>query len=471
MIYDKIYKRKNEKGEREMNEGATLKQRSKSYSFFTVLAGALLMGFLWSVRGTHGWGSSWGLLNAGFIYTVFVICINGGRKKLGLGWLSITAISFMLTTPAWGTLLKQICGYISFSFSDTEVVAANVSAFSAIFLMLCMGFGLAALYGILLGRAYSDVKWKWWHFAVIIAVFYAVDLLSKAFLSHWILELVQPQAKDVFAQGLEMAGKNGSVWENYMEHFANDSWAKKIYGGRNYFASIQAIASALRAIAVILVVRFIVKDKRSARVGLVVCGSFSFAITVSDLFFFFSEGGWHGEQGFSLPENMAAWGTWEYMTGFLAGLIITAVIIKLKEQSDVDDCFVDYVPSVLKELFTFIVGNIVLIGINIVRPVAERFDDSMNQIVYSIIAAVIALALIIFMSAKCGINANKVDMEYYSALMLIISVLCVFVIFMFVGTANYAEIHEANSFPNIFNIVSFVVIIAWSIVNYKKVKN
>ena len=453
-----------------MTEGSRLKERSKAYSVFTVLVGALLMGFLWSVRGTHGWGSSWGLLNAGFIYTVFIICINGGRKKLGLGWLSITAISFMLTTPAWGTLLKQICGYISFGFNDTEVVAADVSAFSAIFIMLCMGFGLAALYGILLGRAYSDVKWKWWHFVVLIAVFYAVDLISKAFLSHWILDIVQPQAKDVFAQGLEMAEKSGSVWKNYMEHFANDSWAKKIYGGRNYFASVQAIASALRAAAVLIAVRFIIKDKRSANVGFAVCGSFALAITVSDLFFFFSEGGWHGEQGFSLPENMAAWGTWEYMTGFIAGLIITIVMLKLKARDDVDDFFVDDVPSTLKELFTFIVGNVVLIGINMVRPVAERFDDSMNQIVYAVIAAVFALALIIFISSKCGINASKVDMRYYSALMLMITVFCVFVMFMFVGTSNYAEIHEVNSFPNIFNVISFVLVMAWSIVNYIKTK-
>ncbi|MEE1283504.1 MAG: hypothetical protein UHK54_01450, partial [Acutalibacteraceae bacterium] len=78
---------------------------SIGYQLFTILIGALLMGFLWRVRGTHGWGSSWGLLNAGFIFTMFIIMVIGERKKLNFGWLTITSLSFMLTVPAWGTLL------------------------------------------------------------------------------------------------------------------------------------------------------------------------------------------------------------------------------------------------------------------------------------------------------------------------------------------------------------------------------
>ena len=137
---------------------------SIGYQLFTILIGALLMGFLWRVRGTHGWGSSWGLLNAGFIFTMFIIMVIGERKKLNFGWLAITSLSFMLTVPAWGTLLDQITGVL---FNATEIsslipfnsaYASDVycSVPSAVYIMLTLGFGLASLYGIMLGRAYSD---------------------------------------------------------------------------------------------------------------------------------------------------------------------------------------------------------------------------------------------------------------------------------------------------------------------------
>lgn len=89
-----------------MNELSLKEQNSGLKNIITVLIGALLMGLLWRIRGETGWGAAWGLLNAGFIFTLYLICLMGGRKKFGLGWLSITAISFMLTTPAWGAVIR-----------------------------------------------------------------------------------------------------------------------------------------------------------------------------------------------------------------------------------------------------------------------------------------------------------------------------------------------------------------------------
>ena len=78
----------------------------------TVIIGCLLMGFLWRIRGEHGWGAAWGVLNAGFIYSLFVVLIKGAREKFNIGWLAVTSISFMLTVPAWGTILDQITGVL-----------------------------------------------------------------------------------------------------------------------------------------------------------------------------------------------------------------------------------------------------------------------------------------------------------------------------------------------------------------------
>ena len=48
-------------------------KNSKLYNVLAVLVGALLLGFLWRVRGEHGWGSSWGLLNAGFVFALIFL--------------------------------------------------------------------------------------------------------------------------------------------------------------------------------------------------------------------------------------------------------------------------------------------------------------------------------------------------------------------------------------------------------------
>ena len=81
-------------------------KNSKLYNVLAVLVGALLLGFLWRVRGEHGWGSSWGLLNAGFVFALYLCVVAGARKKMNFIWVSLTAASFMLTTPSWGTLLN-----------------------------------------------------------------------------------------------------------------------------------------------------------------------------------------------------------------------------------------------------------------------------------------------------------------------------------------------------------------------------
>ena len=54
-------------------EGVILNNtKSTTKQIIEIIMGALLMGLLWRVRGEHGWGSSWGLLNAGFIFTLFI---------------------------------------------------------------------------------------------------------------------------------------------------------------------------------------------------------------------------------------------------------------------------------------------------------------------------------------------------------------------------------------------------------------
>lgn len=442
--------------------------QSKINNVITVIIGALLMGFLWRVRGTHGWGSSWGLLNAGIVFVLFLAVAIGERKKMNLAWTSLTALSFMLTVPAWGTLLNQMSGTLA--LGDYSVA---ISPWSGVFMMLCLGFGVASIFGIMLGRAYSDKQWKLWHVIVLIAVFYAVGYLAKATVSHIILQAIQPQAAEALAADLKAVGINDGVYKTYMQHFDNDAWAKKFtqealgrisVAGRNYFQSIMTISSAISAVAVLITTRFVIKDKRAALTGTVTCFAFAIAITLADLFF------WFESKGYAVPDTYAPWSLWEYFTGFIAGGIITAFLVSLKKKDDVTEPVFDKLPLKARNVLTFLLGFIGMIGVSIVRPVLERFDHSDNMIIYTIISVIAALAIIIVIAKKYGFTLEKIPYKNYCAVALPCFVIFIFIAYMFIGCAEYQNYTSIGMIHNILATVSAALIILWSAVQIKKIK-
>lgn len=442
--------------------------QSKINNVITVIIGALLMGFLWRVRGTHGWGSSWGLLNAGIVFVLFLAVAIGERKKMNLAWTSLTALSFMLTVPAWGTLLNQMSGTLA--LGDYSVA---ISPWSGVFMMLCLGFGVASIFGIMLGRAYSDKQWKLWHVIVLIAVFYAVGYLAKATVSHIILQAIQPQAAEALAADLKAVGINDGVYKTYMQHFDNDAWAKKFtqealgrisVAGRNYFQSIMTISSAISAVAVLITTRFVIKDKRAALTGTVTCFAFAIAITLADLFF------WFESKGYAVPDTYAPWSLWEYFTGFIAGGIITAFLVSLKKKDDVTEPVFDKLPLKARNVLTFLLGFIGMIGVSIVRPVLERFDHSDNMIIYTIISVIAALAIIIVIAKKYGFTLEKIPYKNYCAVALPCFVIFIFIAYMFIGCAEYQNYTSIGMIHNILVTVSAALIILWSAVQIKKIK-
>lgn len=441
---------------------------SKLRNVLTVLIGAMLMGMMWRVRGTHGWGSSWGLLNAGIVFILFLTVAIGERKKMNFAWTSLTALSFMLTVPAWGTLLNQITGVLDFDGKIYEI-----SPWSGVFMMLCLGFGVASIFGIMLGRAYSDKQWKFYHVVILIGVFYAVNYLSKATVSHWIIQAIQPESITAFADDLKSVGLGDNVYEIYMQHFDNDAWAKKFtvealgrisVAGRNYFQEIMTISSAISAFAVLLTTRFIIKDKRAALTGAVTCGAFALAITVADIFF------WFEAKDYPIPDSYAAWSLWEYFTGFIAGGIITAFLLYIKKKDDVPEITFSKLPQKVQTIFNFILGFIVMIGVSIVRPVLERFDESEYMIVFVIISALIAVAIAVVLSKKYGCALEKISYTKFSGVALLCFVTYIFAAYMFIGCAEYLCYKEIGMIHNILVTVSFVCVLLWSAVEIKKLK-
>ena len=427
-----------------------------------ILLGALLMGLLWRVRGEHGWGSSWGLLNAGFVFTMFLVVIKGSRQKLDIGWLSLTALTFMLSTPGWGTLLSQITGII-YDAEDWINGGSDVytSVGSAVFLMLCLGFGLASIFGIMLGRGFSDKQWKIKDIVILLGVFYIVDLIASAVISPFILNAVQPEAAQVFEEGLKIQGIDGSAYELYMEHFKDVSWAKKIDGGRNYFQSCDVISATIKAIAVILTTRFIIKDKIAAKTGAIVCSAFAIGITVADLFFYFGNGGYHELNESYLPESFYAWGCWEYFTGFIAGGIITAFILKLKVGADVPELAFSKVKEKPKAILTFILGTLFMLGANIVRPVLVRYEDSEYMIQATIIAVLAAIAFVAGLVKFYGFNTSKNRIENYYSVLLLLMVTYIEIVYLAIGTHDCTHLFANDGFQHTMALISSVVLIIW----------
>lgn len=443
-------------------------KNSRWYNVFTILTGAMLLGFCWRLRGENGWGSSWGLLFAGAMYTMFAILAVGERKRLDIGWFGLTALSFMMTVPSWGTLLSQITGilYSEELWGSVETPTPNfVHPASAIFLMLCLGFGLATIWGVLLGRAYSGKPWRLRDLILLIAVFYAVNYLSKATVSHWILNLVQPEAAQIYEPYLREAGITDSVYRTYMQHFDNLAWAKKLDGGRNYFSSIQAISSMISSAAVLLVTRFVLKDKRSANIGFVVCAAFSFAITLADLWFFFAYGGYHMAHESYLPEFVDAWGTWEFSTGFLAGGIITFALLKMPKQEDVPELVFSGMPKKLRTAFSFLLGLIFALGVNIVRPILERlrYNGKAVQISGVVIAVLLAAAVCFGVAIKYGFSLEKIRIGDFMQYALPGLFAYSLIVYMFVADPDGQRYKYTGSLTFYLVCAAAVVVLAWCI--------
>lgn len=439
-----------------------MKTKDTAKKLLTILMGAMLLGLLWRVRGEHGWGSSWGLLNAGFVFTLFVVLIKGARQRLDMKHIALISISFMFTTPGWGTLLNQITGVI---YSPEDITLGLETTYtsigSAVFLMLCLGFGLASLFGIMLGKSFSAKEWRLRHFLILLGIFYATDLIADAFISPFILNAVQPEAAEVFEKGLAISQIDGSAYEVYLSHFKDVSWAKKIEGGRNYFQSIQVITAAIKAITSLLATRFIIKDKVAAKTGAVVCSAFAFGITLSDLFFYLGNGGYHMLNESYLPEFFYAWGCWEYFTGFIAGAIITAFIVLLKPEADLPEVVFKKVPQKIKNVLIFIAGMIFLIGFNIVRPVMVRFEDSNAMIPAIIIAVLFAIGLVVLLTRSFGFDGTKKGFYKFALVLLFFFVAFINIVYLVIGTPDCIHLFSNFGFQHTMAIMSAGLVLLW----------
>ena len=339
------------------------------------------MGAMWRTRGEHGWGSSWGVMTAGLVYTLFVYYVFRRRRNASFFHIGVAAVSMMLTTPAWGPILHQICGRIESTLTEDTV---QCTPFSGVFMMLCLGFATPVFFAFFISRLFSEKKYKWYQYIIIIAIPIAVYYIANATVSHAVLSLVQPETKKAVADFITgSADISGTPYAVYMKHFSDINWAKKhLAYGRTYFTEIAIISRAIAAIAAYITVRFGFKDKTGGRITVAGCAAMAVSITVPDLFFLFEQ---------KYPDVIwlsSAWSFWEYFTGFLFGGIFASLLIFISRSipdSTEHERHLSKVPRIPRDLFHAAFTFVFCLCLPVFRPIAERFEATSKMTIITYI--------------------------------------------------------------------------------------
>lgn len=387
-----------------------------------LVAFSIMTGFMWRVRGDHGWGSMWGMFAVGTAMMLFIYAFFGNRKKMNYEAIPLAVFLLGITNGGWGTLNSQMGGYLGSggdkSLFTGELVerVVEISPFSGLAAMLLLGFGWMPLFALFLGSLFSKKEYKIKHFVILIATYYVVMLAMQVFASHYILPLINPEAVEGFKAGLADRGISDSPLKAYLQHFADDAWAKKVPFGRNYFTSIKVISSAVGALASSFAALIVLKDKFVFAFSTAINAICAVAITAADVFLILDS-----DRGFFANVNAPAfivncgWSLWEFFTGFLLGFGIMLLLICLPEKVTGGEGRFEYEPviendklrAVYHALFTFVFTFVLTLA----RPLGGRIsewvairgwsgEEELIQIVISVVLCVIAFVPAILLTKK-----------------------------------------------------------------------
>ncbi len=395
---------------REMTAGA---------KFFAVIACAIMTGFMWRVRGEHGWGSMWGMFAVGVMLTFFIFAFFGNRKKMSYEAIPAAVILLGITNGGWGTLNSQMGGYLGSGVDAGSTAVGDkvaISPYSGLAIMLLLGFGWMPLFSMFIGSLFSKREYKIKHYVILIAVFYAVTWIFNFTVSHYILPLINPQAVEMFTLGLADKGIELSPMMAFIKNLGSASWAKPIPFGRNYFTSIEVISAACAALFVSLTALIAFKDKVTALISFGMNVVMAVSITAADFFMIAdSDSGFLAKVNAPDFINNCSWPLWEYFTGFLMGFGVMLILVCLPKSISQGESFAEYDPVFKKRSFHFAYSAVVTLmftfGLTLARPVGMRIADLLlekgfisDEDTFSII---ITVALCVIAVIPCFIVSKK----------------------------------------------------------------
>ncbi len=370
---------------------------------FAVITGAFMTGYMWRLRGNHGFGAKWGMFCVALTVVLLIFALYGKRKKMNFEMIPVTAGLAAITAGGWGTLNSQMGGYLSSNayFTGEEVYrSVEISNFSGISIMLMLGFGWLPLFAVAIGILFSKRDYKLKDYAIFIGTYYVVMLIASITVAHPILQLINPQAVEGAAAGLADAGFDMSPMKAFIVKFGSAAFAKPIPFCRNYFTSIKVIASAIGALGTSVAVRFALKDKIAAWISVAINAICAISITVADIpLVLNSDRGVLA--GVKAPEfiDVNGWGLWEYFTGFILGLGIMLLLVLLpKKITDYDENY-EYSPLFKNQRISIVYNTFITFlfsfGVMLSRTFGLRFteffvDDDTIEIIVTVVMSVIA---------------------------------------------------------------------------------
>ncbi|MBE6717490.1 MAG: hypothetical protein E7573_11300 [Ruminococcaceae bacterium] len=354
---------------------------------FSVITCALMTGFMWRVRGDHGWGSMWGMFAVGVMLILFIYAVFGERKRMNYEMLPVAVLLLGITNGGWGTLNSQMGGYLTSTAAFTGEDAARlveINPVHGLFMMLFLGFGWMPLFALVVGSLFSKKEYKLKHYIILIAVFYAVTYIFKFSLSHFILEIVHPEAVAFCKEGLADAGLDVSPMMAYIKEFGSASWAKKIPFARNYFTSIDVMSAAFGALFSSLGALLILKDKFTAVISLLINTVCALSITVADIFLIMDSDRGLIPMGDKVPMWIQApsWSLWEFFTGFLLGLGIMLILVCIPKKYIEEEAFVPVLPlknRVVHYIFTAGALGTFMLSLTLIRPLGMRLGTHLFE--------------------------------------------------------------------------------------------
>jgi len=388
---------------------------------FAIIAGACLLGFMWRVRGNHGFGAKWGMFAVAFAFVMFIYALYGRRKKMNYEMMPLCAVFAALTAGGWGTLNSQMSGYLSSSANFVGEDAyryIEISEYSGLIIMFLLGFGWLPLFAISFSSLFSKKRFEFKDFLIFVSVYYVTMIIANLTISHYIFQVVNPEAVEACAEGIKDAGYDFSPMKAFIVKLGSAPWAKKIPFCRNYFTSIKVISSAIGALTSLLTVGIVIKDRVTMCLAFLINTACGIAITLADCSLILdSDRGFFA--GIKTPGflSQSAWSTWEFFTGFILGLLIMLIIVLFPKQfTDAEELF-NYTPLIKNKRFSLIYNGILTLFFSFVVILARAFSFRLNEIILDneifemVLTIILSAALFypIFKFAKKNIMEKGLD--------------------------------------------------------------
>lgn len=315
-----------------------------SAKIISVILGAIIGGFMWRCRGDGGFGSSWGLYSVGLVLMLLIYHFYGNRKGMKYEMIPLGALMLGLSVTGYATVIQQLAGVVwsDLPYSGEMLrgleplligqngdVYAPINHISGAVIIFLMAFTLIPLFAFFVTSLFSGKEYKIKHYIIAVAVYMISSLIFKATISHYILQLINPDQVAYAALGLKEYGYDyASPMAAYMSHFMDRKWTQDIAFFENYYMSIEHVSDALSVVVLSLYALIFRKDKYTGFGSLILNLLTAIPTTIFTCLVScsFDSGFFKGVEFSETFRRFASWGVWEFIVGFFVGLFVMAFL-------------------------------------------------------------------------------------------------------------------------------------------------